>query len=67
MISTLLIFFAGWMLGFLFPWRWPAPWLRALLERARADLERGWNEAAADSIGRALRLLAPPKEPPHVD
>ena len=68
MISALSIFAAGWLLGFCFPWRWPAPGLRALLERARFDLERGWNAAALDSIGRALRLLAaPPKESSHVD
>lgn len=31
--------------------------LRGLLDRARFDLEQGWNEAAYDCIGRALRLL----------
>ena len=32
--------------------------LRALLERAQADILADWPEAAYDAIGRALRLLA---------
>ena len=39
--------------------------VRALLERARFDLEQGWNEAAFDCIGRALRLLSDPTEETH--
>ncbi|MGC8519261.1 MAG: hypothetical protein ACP5P4_12160 [Steroidobacteraceae bacterium] len=35
--------------------------VRTLLERTRYDLERGWNEAALDCIGRALRLLSDPQ------
>lgn len=31
--------------------------IRALLERARHDLEQNWPEAALDCVGRALRLL----------
>lgn len=30
----------------------------ALIERARFDLRRGWDAAAADCLGRARRLLA---------
>lgn len=68
MIPTISIFVAGWLLGFCFPWRWTAPAVRVLLERARFDLERGWPEAAYDCLGRALVLLAAqPKEPHHVD
>ena len=59
MVPTISIFAAGWLLGLLFPWRWTAPMVRALLERARLDLERGWPEAAYDALGRALALLAP--------
>ena len=59
MLPTISIFAAGWLMGFLFPWRWTAPMVRALLERARFDLERGWGEAAYDNLGRALSLLAP--------
>ena len=60
---TLSIFIAGWLLGFAFPWRWTAPAVRLLLERARYDLERGWPEAARDALSRALTLVAPaPKE-----
>ena len=39
--------------------------VRTLLERARYDLEQGWNEAAFDCIGRALRLLSEPTEETH--
>lgn len=40
--------------------------VRTLLQRARYDLERGWNEAAFDCIGRAQRLLSEPtEENPH--
>lgn len=53
MTPVLAIFVCGWILGFLFPWRWPAPGLRALLERARFDLERGWNAAAVVDYVRA--------------
>ena len=63
MIPTLSIFIAGWLLGWLFPWRWTHPAVRLLLERARYDLERGWPEAALDALSRALTLVAPaPKE-----
>ena len=63
MIPTLSIFIAGWLLGWLFPWRWTHPAVRLLLERARYDLERGWPEAALDALNRALALVAPaPKE-----
>ena len=63
MIPTISIFAAGWVLGLLFPWRLTSPLLRALLERARFDLERGWSEAAYDNLGRALSLLTTqPKE-----
>ena len=59
MIPTISIFAAGWLLGLLFPWRWTAPMVRALLERAIYDLRQGWPEAALDNLGRALALLAP--------
>lgn len=66
MIPALSIFVAGWLLGFCFPWRWTAPVVRILLERARFDLERGWPEAAYDALCRALALLsAQPKESSH--
>lgn len=39
--------------------------VRSLLERARYDLEQGWNEAAFDCIGRAERLLSDPPEETH--
>jgi hypothetical protein len=63
MTPTIAIFTCGWLLGWLFPWRWTAPMVRALIERARFDLERGWSEAAYDNLGRALSLLTTqPKE-----
>ena len=39
--------------------------VRSLLERARYDLEQGWNEAAFDCIGRAERLLPDPTQETH--
>jgi hypothetical protein len=37
-----------------------------LLERAKADLEKDWPEAAYDAIGRAIRLAREAQEaPPH--
>ena len=33
--------------------------IRTLLERALYDLHQGWQEAAIDALGRALRLLTP--------
>lgn len=64
MTPVIAIFVSGWLLGFLFPWRWTAPVVRALLERARFDLERGWGEAAYDNLGRALALLAAQQKEP---
>ncbi len=64
MIPTLSIFIAGWALGWLFPWRWTAPAVRILLERARYDLDRGWPQAAHDALSRALVLLAPSRKEP---
>jgi len=34
--------------------------LRALLDRAQADLAAGWPEAAQDALGRARKLLCNP-------
>lgn len=67
MIPTFSVFIVGWLLGFLFPWRWTAPVVRMLIERARYDLERGWPEAALDNVGRTLTLLTDRPEMPHVD
>jgi len=67
MTPVIAIFVSGWLLGFLFPWRWTAPAVRALIARARYDLERGWPEAAFDNLGRALALLTAHQEVPRVD
>lgn len=36
--------------------------LIGLLQRAKADLEKGWAEAAYDAIGRSLRLAQATEE-----